>query len=90
MDDNPALRAVWSRVQHEGERELTPVLARLAGEGADPLEVRLASAAANTAMRIAVETWAASDAPAHGPHGPAALAARCVRELTAGLRLWER
>ncbi|MYT29743.1 MULTISPECIES: TetR family transcriptional regulator [unclassified Streptomyces] len=83
MPGDPALRAVWHRVHHDSEEELRPVLARLTG--ADPLTVRLAAAAANTAMRVAVEEWAAGDARADGPHGPAELVVRGMRALTAGL-----
>ncbi|ARH90508.1 TetR/AcrR family transcriptional regulator [Streptomyces sp. MOE7] len=83
MPGEPALRAVWHRVHHDSEEALRPVLAQLTGAG--PLEVRLAAAAANTAMRVAVEEWAAGDGPADGPQGPAATVARAVRALTAGL-----
>ncbi|GAA2134845.1 TetR family transcriptional regulator [Kitasatospora kazusensis] len=83
---DPDLLAVWHRVHHDSELALAPVLAALAGPGADPLEVRLAAAAANTGMRVAMETWAASGAPADRAGD---LAARCIRELTAGLRLWQ-
>ncbi|KUL33850.1 TetR family transcriptional regulator [Streptomyces sp. NRRL F-4489] len=83
MPGDPALRAVWHRVHHDSEEALRPVLARLTG--ADALEVRLAAAAANTALRVAVEEWAAGDAAPDGPDGPAALAARGMRALTAGL-----
>jgi AcrR family transcriptional regulator len=85
MEGDPALLQVWQRVGRDGEDALVPVLAELVGPGADPLELRLASAAANAAQRIAVETWALAADP--GP-SPADLAARCVRELTAGLSLW--
>ncbi|GHC66032.1 TetR/AcrR family transcriptional regulator [Streptomyces flavofungini] len=88
--DDPALRAVWYRVNQESEEQLVPVLARLVGEGADELEVRLAAAAATDAIRIALETWATTDEPPHGPRSPAELAVRCLRELTGGLRLLER
>ncbi|AUG80955.1 TetR family transcriptional regulator [Kitasatospora sp. MMS16-BH015] len=81
MADAPDLLAVWHRVHHASELALIPVLAPRTG--ADPLEARLAAAAANTAMRVALETWAASEAPAAEA---AALAARCLRELTAGLK----
>ncbi|MER7346576.1 TetR family transcriptional regulator [Streptomyces aurantiacus] len=87
--DDPALRAVWYRVNQESEEQLVPVLARLAGAGADELEVRLAAAAATDAIRIALETWAATDDPPSGPRSPAELAVRCLRELTGGLRLLE-
>ncbi|MFJ9517395.1 TetR family transcriptional regulator [Kitasatospora sp. NPDC101801] len=81
----PDLLAVWHRVHHESELALAPVLGTLAGHGADPLELRLAAAAANTAMRVALETWAETADP---PERIAELGARCIRELTAGLRLW--
>lgn len=87
--DDPALRAVWYRVHQESEELLVPVLARLAGDGADELEVRLTAAAATDAIRIALETWAATDDPPSGPHSPAELAVRCLRELTGGLKLLE-
>ncbi|GGN52000.1 TetR family transcriptional regulator [Streptomyces kronopolitis] len=83
MPGDPALRAVWHRVHHDAEEALVPVLERLTGAG--PLEVRLAAAAANSALRVAVEQWAAGDEPPDGPRGPAALVARSMRALTAGM-----
>ncbi|MYS40543.1 TetR family transcriptional regulator, partial [Streptomyces sp. SID5998] len=69
--DDPALRAVWYRVNQESEERLVPVIARLAGDGGmDPLEVRLVAAAATDAIRIALETWAATEAAAEGPDSP--------------------
>lgn len=89
--EDPALRAVWYRVNQESEERLREVLAALAGPGADPLEVRLAAAAATDAIRIALESWAESDdAPVEGPGSPAALALRCLRELMGGVALWDR
>ncbi|WP_435811361.1 TetR/AcrR family transcriptional regulator [Streptomyces termitum] len=88
--DDPALRAVWYRVNQESEERLREVLAVLAGPDADPLEVRLAAAAATDAIRIALEGWAESDAPVDGPAGPAALALRCLRELMGGVSLWQQ
>ncbi|MFG3035618.1 TetR/AcrR family transcriptional regulator [Streptomyces sp. NPDC048330] len=85
--EDPALRAVWYRVNQESEERLREVVAGLAGPEADPLEVRLAAAAATDAIRIALESWAETDAPAHGEGAPADLAVRCLRELTGGLRL---
>ncbi|MBO8203136.1 TetR family transcriptional regulator [Streptomyces smyrnaeus] len=83
----PALHSVWLRVHAETEEALVPVLTGLAREGTDPLELRLAAAAANAAMRIAMEAWAATEAEPDDPErGPAALAVRCLRELTAGVR----
>ncbi|MFE2012462.1 TetR/AcrR family transcriptional regulator [Streptomyces sp. NPDC059491] len=85
--EDPALRAVWYRVNQESEERLREVVAGLAGPEADPLEVRLAAAAATDAIRVALESWAETDAPAHGEGAPADLAVRCLRELTGGLRL---
>ncbi len=81
VHDEPALLAVWLRVQHDCEDALVAALTPLMGADADPLTVRLVAAAANAAMRIAVETWAASDAPTTGPDGPAELAVGCMRRL---------
>lgn len=85
MRDDPALRAVWHRVHHDSEEALVPVLAGMTGAGAP--EARLAAAAANTAMRVAVETWAAADdgAPDERADGLAELVVRNMRALTAGL-----
>ncbi|MEU4067521.1 TetR family transcriptional regulator [Streptomyces wedmorensis] len=90
---DPALRAVWYRVNQESEERLREVVAALAGPGADPLEVRLAAAAATDAIRIALESWAEAETEtgATGPDAegsPAALAVRCLRELTGGMRLF--
>ncbi|MFE7711890.1 TetR/AcrR family transcriptional regulator [Streptomyces sp. NPDC057486] len=87
--DDPALRAVWYRVNQDSEERLLPVLARLAGEDADPLEVRLAAAAATDAVRVALEAWAVTDAPTTGAGSPAVLAVRCLHELTGGMRLFK-
>ncbi|MEW2221921.1 TetR family transcriptional regulator [Streptomyces sp. NPDC006990] len=84
---DPALRSVWLGVHAETEEALVPVLAGLAREDTDPLELRLTASAANAAMRIAMETWSAGEADSDDPEqGPAALAVRCLRGLTAGLR----
>ncbi|WP_306327585.1 TetR/AcrR family transcriptional regulator [Streptomyces venezuelae] len=85
--EDPALRAVWYRVNQESEERLREVVAGLAGPDADPLEVRLAAAAATDAIRIALESWAETDAPADGAGAPAELAVRCLRELMGGMRL---
>ncbi|WAL95089.1 TetR family transcriptional regulator [Streptomyces sp. Je 1-369] len=81
---DPALRAVWYRVNQESEDRLRPVVAELMGAGARPLDVRLAAAAATDAIRIALETWAETDADVTGPDSPADLAVRCLRGLTGG------
>ncbi len=46
-----------------------------------PPALRFAAAVADAAVRVAVETWAAGDAPAEGPEGPAALAMRNLGAL---------
>ncbi|MFC7303889.1 TetR family transcriptional regulator [Streptomyces monticola] len=84
---DPALRAVWYRVNQESEEQLVPVVARLAGTGADALTTRLAAAAATDAIRIALETWAHTNGPTTGTGSPADLAVRCLRELMGGMRL---
>ncbi|HEU5030373.1 MAG TPA: TetR family transcriptional regulator [Spirillospora sp.] len=87
-ENDPALRAVWCQVNHDSEERLLPVLARLAGPDADPLELRLVAAAATSAIRVSLEAWAAS-APGTA-ESPAQLVVRCLRELTAGLPLLAR
>lgn len=82
---DPALRAVWYRVNQDSEEQLVPVVARLAGPAADALQVRLLAAAATDAIRVALEVWAGTDAPPTGPGSPAELAVRCLRELTRGM-----
>ncbi|WP_258314780.1 TetR/AcrR family transcriptional regulator [Streptomyces sp. Act143] len=84
---DPALRAVWYRVNQESEEKLVGIIAGLAGPDADPMAVRLAAAAATDAIRVALETWAATDAGVTGPGSPAGLAVRCLRELMGGMRL---
>ncbi|WP_369181097.1 TetR family transcriptional regulator [Streptomyces mutabilis] len=83
--DDPALRAVWYRVNQESEERLVPVIARLTDGAADPLEVRLVAAAATDSIRIAMETWAGTEAGAEGPGSPAELAVRCLERLVGGL-----
>ncbi|MFJ9806224.1 TetR/AcrR family transcriptional regulator [Streptomyces wuyuanensis] len=86
---DPALRPVWYRVNQESEERLVPVLAGLAGPGADPLEVRLAAAVAVDALRIGTEVWAESEPPpgtaGTGAGSPAGPAVRCLRGLSGGL-----
>ncbi|THA51108.1 TetR/AcrR family transcriptional regulator [Streptomyces sp. A1136] len=77
-----ALRGVWYRVNQDSEERLVPVIARLAGPDADPLDIRLLAAAATDSIRIALELWSATDAPTSGPGSPAELALRCLHALT--------
>ncbi|MFS0692876.1 TetR family transcriptional regulator [Streptomyces nitrosporeus] len=88
--DDPALRAVWYRVNQESEEQLLPVVGRLVGPEADPLEVRLVAAAATDAIRVALEVWAVTAPDSADSASPADLVTRCLRELTRGLVLLER
>ncbi|MEU7555517.1 TetR family transcriptional regulator [Streptomyces sp. NPDC044571] len=84
---DPALRAVWYRVNQDSEEHLVPVIARLAGPAADPLAVRLLAAAATDAIRVSLEVWSGTDTPPTGPDSPAELAVRSLRELTRGMAI---
>ncbi|MFE6158589.1 TetR/AcrR family transcriptional regulator [Streptomyces sp. NPDC056486] len=85
--ESAALRAVWSDACHASEETLISVLAEREGLGvgvraqAPSLELRLVAGVASAAVRVAVEAWALSDAPAGGAGGPAALAERCIEAL---------
>ncbi|MFS4094182.1 TetR/AcrR family transcriptional regulator [Streptomyces sp. AF1A] len=46
-------------------------------------DLRFAAAVAGSAVRVAVESWAATAAPATGPDGPAALALRNLKAVRA-------
>ncbi|MGW4563906.1 TetR/AcrR family transcriptional regulator [Streptomyces sp. NPDC004561] len=83
--DDPALRAVWYRVNQESEERLVPVVARLADARLEEVQVRLVAAAATDAIRIALETWADTDADVRGEGSPAALAIHCLRQLLGGM-----
>jgi AcrR family transcriptional regulator len=83
---DPALGAVWARVNQESEQRLAPLLAERTGAAPDDLGIRLAAAAATAAIRVAVETWALADAPAAKATPVAELASGAMRTLTAGLR----
>ncbi|WP_185992872.1 TetR family transcriptional regulator [Streptomyces sp. 130] len=82
--DDPALRAVWYRVNQESEELLVPVVARLADGRRDLLDVRLVAAAATDAIRIALEVWSGTEAATEGPGSPADLAVCCLRRLLSG------
>ncbi|WAZ27115.1 TetR/AcrR family transcriptional regulator [Streptomyces cinnabarinus] len=88
---SPALGKVWAEVCHASEGALAEVLVgRLGPEraddgGADNVagapELRFAAAVAGAAVRVAVESWAAGQALAGGPEGPAQLALRNLAVL---------
>ncbi|MFG3366335.1 TetR family transcriptional regulator [Streptomyces sp. NPDC090032] len=89
--ESPALQAVWGTACHASEATLLAVLVERMGDGPEAgsgapqapasLALRLTAGVACTAVRVGVETWAASDAPADGELGPAALAAGCLAAL---------
>lgn len=81
---DPALESAWFRIVHDTEESLAEILGALMGPDADPLDVRLTAVAANTAMRLAIQTWAGADAAGSDPT-PADIVVRCIRTLTAGL-----
>ncbi|MFJ9695170.1 TetR/AcrR family transcriptional regulator [Kitasatospora sp. NPDC101183] len=87
---DPRLDGTWQRVHADSEARLREVLAERCPPGTDPLEIRLAAAAATAAIRVALEQWASSEAAAVGPGSPQDLGGRCMLELTQGLRLWSR
>lgn len=79
---DPALRAVWYRVNQESEEQLTAVLAALPGLAErSELELKMIAAGATDAIRLALEAWAASDGSLDGEDGPAALVEECMRKL---------
>ncbi len=80
MTADPALRAVWHRVNLNGEQALLDVLTDLAPE-TDSLRRRLTAAAAAGAIRVALEEWAAGDTP----DSPVDLVVRSMRQLTSGI-----
>ncbi|MFI2760043.1 TetR/AcrR family transcriptional regulator [Streptomyces echinatus] len=78
---SPALRKVWAEVCQVSEGTLAEILAEREGGSAGHPEVRFAAAVAGAAVRVAVESWAATTTPPTGPEGPAALAVRNLRAL---------
>ncbi|WP_233521319.1 TetR/AcrR family transcriptional regulator [Streptomyces triticagri] len=84
-EDAPALRSVWNDACFAAETALVEVLAERVGAHPASLPAaggpRLGAALASTALRVAVESWAATDEPADGPQGPGALAVRCIESL---------
>ncbi|KOV66401.1 TetR/AcrR family transcriptional regulator [Streptomyces sp. MMG1121] len=90
-DTSPALRKVWAEVCQASETTLGEILAtRGEALGAGPVPagprpvtpaLRFAAAVAGAAVRVAVESWAATSEPPTGPQGPAALALRNLGAL---------
>jgi NAD(P)-dependent dehydrogenase (short-subunit alcohol dehydrogenase family) len=88
-DDDEHERVIGQILADNGRLDIlhNNVGTSIRGGDADPLEIRLAAAAATDAIRVALETWAESDADVEGPGSPAEPAVRCLRELTGGMRL---
>jgi AcrR family transcriptional regulator len=61
VQDGPALRAVWLDIHKTAEERLIPAFAERLRAPAGSLEVRLAAALVNTALRVALEAWAHDD-----------------------------
>ncbi|MEU6593556.1 TetR family transcriptional regulator [Streptomyces sp. NPDC046881] len=79
---SPALSKVWAEVCQASEAALAEILAaRAPGNEADEADLRFAAAVAGAAVRVAVESWAATTTPPTGPGSPAALALRNLRAL---------
>ncbi|WP_078323218.1 TetR family transcriptional regulator [Mycobacteroides salmoniphilum] len=84
--EDPALRAVWLRVNDDSEQHVSTVLAERAGARLGEFGARLLAAQVTAALRVAVETWAQSDTPAEdAAEAIAALAADAVRTASSGL-----
>ncbi|WEP00308.1 TetR family transcriptional regulator [Streptomyces sp. FXJ1.172] len=83
-DTSPALRKVWAEVCQASETVLGEILAtRPTPTGPRPATpaLRFTAAVAGAAVRVAVESWAATSAPPTGPEGPASLALHNLRAL---------
>ncbi|MEU3278194.1 TetR family transcriptional regulator [Streptomyces antibioticus] len=91
---SPALGKVWAEVCHTSETTLAEVLVDRAehaerAEEAEEAEERVAvgphqlfaAAVVSAAVRVAVESWAATDLPPSGAQGPAERALRNLRAL---------
>ncbi|ATL28425.1 TetR/AcrR family transcriptional regulator [Streptomyces formicae] len=79
--ESAALRAVWADACHASEETLLALLMERVSAAEPTPELRLAAGVASAAVRVAVESWAAGDAPAGGGGGLAALAVRCLGAL---------
>ncbi|NUU25754.1 MAG: TetR family transcriptional regulator [Streptomycetaceae bacterium] len=80
MEAHPALRAVWLNVYRDTEDRLCPAIAARVGAPEDALEVRLAAGTVNTAVRIAMERWAAGDASSRSADEAVARALRMIAD----------
>ncbi|MCF2532362.1 TetR family transcriptional regulator [Yinghuangia soli] len=83
VESHGALRAVWLNVYRDTEDQLRPAIAARCGRDPDDLDVQLAAGTANTAVRIAMERWAAGEASARSADDAVARALKSV--ATGGL-----
>lgn len=81
METDPALRAIWHRINMESERDLYSILRKLAGPQVDSISIRVSAAAAAGAVRIGLELWAAGVLTTDGQDSPAALVVVCMRSF---------
>ncbi len=84
---DPALWAVWQRVNADSERLLAAVIAARLGAAdhdspPETMPARLLAAAATAAIRLSLEGWSADDAPATPP---AQLAVHAFAQLSLGV-----
>ncbi|MUM16856.1 TetR family transcriptional regulator [Mycobacterium sp. CBMA271] len=84
--EDPALRAVWLKVNDDSEQDLLTLLAERTGARPDGLETRLLAAQVTAALRVAVETWALSKTSTDPSKIIASYAAASIRAVTAELR----
>lgn len=78
-----ALRAVWLNVHRDTEDRLRPAIAARVGAAPDDLDVQLAAGTVNTAVRIAMERWAAGESSVRSADEAVGRALRAV--ATGGL-----
>ena len=84
--ETPLLSAAWHRVNADSEARLRPILSKLCGPDADPLDVRILATIASDAIRLGLEHWAAGETDPDGSEGvPAAIAQQVFARLSRGL-----
>lgn len=80
VEGHSALRAVWLNVYRDTEDRLRPAIAARVGAGPDDLDVSLAAGTVNTAVRIAMQRWAAGEGTARTADEAVARALRGVAD----------
>ncbi|MBC2865022.1 TetR/AcrR family transcriptional regulator [Streptomyces mexicanus] len=68
--NEPSIMAVWLQVHYRAEDVLAEVIATRLGLPADSLDVRVRATMVNSALRVAMEDWALSEAPDGEPGTP--------------------